>query len=858
MKKNITNRGSLNAKWRFIERIAKVFLIVSFLFLSLNGIKAQYTNIHYIAPSPWTYFDRYNELVITTVSTTPVAVTVASSNGTVYSNSLTTVAGTPLRYRFSALDATANLSGVVLSGQGLIISASVPIGVQVRNIASDNYTVNGSVASDLTSCVQKGNSAFTSLGDQGQGTSFRVGYYANVVGQTCYAETGAPLYCVMAINDNTNIYLNGSLLTTLSAGQAYMFQATLGSLLTSSNVVVVNSGMRGDNSSGCADGVESQVIPVSNLGTTYVVVRSNGNAGYEQSTIVATVANTTVTVTVPSKNKTKTYTLATAGSYVTIPNGDSSTAYSSCYITSTNPVAVYSGSADGCEIDMIVQPPLNNCAGSFDVQTDQFLSNANASNTVFPYFGYIIVKSDTAIVYFNGVNLETIVGARTQIGTTGYYIIKYTNTQLGNPANLRFVVNARINVALVESGAGYSMSAFISSITNAMPPPSASSSCLPATFTAQGGFNSYQWYKENSLVSGVSTQTYTPAIAGNYSVVGYTPTCGSSSMSTSVSINPKPNAGIDQAVCNNSIVTLTGTSPTTDTWIVQPGNPTGATLGNTTNGVAAVTLTNAASGNYNFIYTAGCSDTVAVIVKKTSTSTTTASICSGNTYTFNGTAYTTAGTYVVHLTNSAGCDSAATLILTVKPTSTSTTTASICSGSTYTFNGIVYNTSGTYTYHLTNSVGCDSAAVLVLTVKLTSTSTTSASFCTGGSYTFNGTAYSTAGTYVIHLTNSVGCDSAATLILTQKSTSTSSTSASICSGNSYTFNGTAYTTAGTYLVHITNSVGCDSAATLILTVKANTSSTTNASIASGSSYTFNGTSYNNAGTYTIHFQYCRM
>jgi len=185
MKKNNTNCGSLNAKLKFFERIAKVFLIVSFLLLTLNGLKAQYTNMHYIAPSPWNYFNRYNELVITTISTTPVAVTIASSNGTVYSNSLTTVAGTPLRYRFSALDATANLSGVVLSGQGLIVSASVPIGVQVRNIASDDYTISGSSAGDLTSCVQKGNSAFTSLGDQGQGTSFRVGYYANVVGQTC-------------------------------------------------------------------------------------------------------------------------------------------------------------------------------------------------------------------------------------------------------------------------------------------------------------------------------------------------------------------------------------------------------------------------------------------------------------------------------------------------------------------------------------------------------------------------------------------------------------------------------------------------------------------------------------------------
>ena len=46
-------------------------------------------------------------------------------------------------------------------------------------------------------------------------------------------------------------------------------------------------------------------------------------------------------------------------------------------------------------------------------------------------------------------------------------------------------------------------------------------------------------------------------------------------------------------------------------------------------------------------------------------STTNAIICNGNTYLFNGTSYSTSGTYITHLTNKAGADSAATLILTV-------------------------------------------------------------------------------------------------------------------------------------------------------------------------------------------------
>ena len=45
------------------------------------------------------------------------------------------------------------------------------------------------------------------------------------------------------------------------------------------------------------------------------------------------------------------------------------------------------------------------------------------------------------------------------------------------------------------------------------------------------------------------------------------------------------------------------------------------------------------------------------------------------------------------------------------------------------------------------------------------TSTTNATICAGSSYNFNGTSYNAAGTYVAHLTNAGGCDSAATLNL---------------------------------------------------------------------------------------------
>jgi gliding motility-associated-like protein len=256
----------------------------------------------------------------------------------------------------------------------------------------------------------------------------------------------------------------------------------------------------------------------------------------------------------------------------------------------------------------------------------------------------------------------------------------------------------------------------------------------------------------------------------------------------------------------------------------------------------------------HFLNKAGCDSTATLnlSIKQPTSSTTTAAICTGDSYTFNGTIYTTTGVYTAHLTNKAGCDSTATLNLKVNIPTSSVITASLCQGYLYTFNGVAYGASGTYMKHLINAAGCDSTATLKLTIKVPTFSTTNVAICRGESYSFGGVLYNIAGTYMKHLTNKAGCDSTATLNLTVKLPTASTTTVSICQGESYTFNGVTYNTSGTYAKHLFNAVGCDSTATLVLTVKRTTTSTTRAGICPGASYTFNGLTYNSSGTYTAH------
>jgi hypothetical protein len=216
-------------------------------------------------------------------------------------------------------------------------------------------------------------------------------------------------------------------------------------------------------------------------------------------------------------------------------------------------------------------------------------------------------------------------------------------------------------------------------------------------------------------------------------------------------------------------------------------------------------------------------------------------------YLWNGTTYTTTGTYTSTLTGANGCDSVATLNLTINSPTSGTETVAACSS--YLWNGTTYTATGTYTTTLTGANGCDSAATLNLTINSPTSGTETVAACS--SYLWNGTTYTTTGTYTSTLTGANGCDSVATLNLTINSPTSGSETVAACS--SYLWNGTTYTTTGTYTATLTGANGCDSVATLNLTINSPTSGTE--TVAACDSYTWiDGLTYtasNNTATYTL-------
>jgi gliding motility-associated-like protein len=231
------------------------------------------------------------------------------------------------------------------------------------------------------------------------------------------------------------------------------------------------------------------------------------------------------------------------------------------------------------------------------------------------------------------------------------------------------------------------------------------------------------------------------------------------------------------------------------------------------------------------------------------------SICQGESYSkygFSLTEQKILGSYLFQRTRTntgSYCDSTYELQLKVNPSSYSMTNAYICSGDSYMFNGVRYSKGGIYSADLTNVYGCDSLAILKVFENKTNGSITNDTICLGDSIIFNGIKYTAAGTYIKHLTNALGCDSTATLKLVLKYPTTFSFTQSICEGQTYTFNGTDYSVAGTYSAKLTNAVGCDSTVTLQLKLIKPKVSYLKATIAYGDSYYFKGQYLTQAGVY---------
>ncbi len=514
-------------------------------------------------------------------------------------------------------------------------------------------------------------------------------------------------------------------------------------------------------------------------------------------------------------------------------------------ITSPSIYNIRTSTYDGCNDSMIVLTVTTTTKYKVKLITN---SNFNSSTYSISYGGYTYAStSDYSVSSYlaNGDSVTLCGGSNLLFNFYGTsqilkkVIIDGVNINIGNNATAyNLIMNNRDHIVEVIWGTPCASSS--SSTTNL--------SICPNQFP-------YTW-------NGLTFNTVGSKTARLTTVVNYCDSFATLNLSLSAnyiitataSANGSINSLGSDTICSGSSkqYTFTANAGYAISDVIVDGVSIGA--------VSSYTFTNVASNHtISVSFISGC---VANL------STTNISICPSELpYTWNGLTFVNGGSQTAHLTNACGSDSAATLNLTINATSSSVTNLTIYSNQVpYSWNGQIMIASGTTTAHLTNIKGCDSVATLNLTVIMNDTTTIKEEYCSNKSpfpityYYFADYDYvnyqrlyiTSAGTYSKHVVGSMGQDSFVVIIITLNPIPAYTVDTTICRGSlPFTYRGNTYTVEGSYtLTALSNYYAvCDTTVTLNIFLKEATAATINITVASFP-YLWNGVSYNTAGTYS--------
>ena len=313
--------------------------------------------------------------------------------------------------------------------------------------------------------------------------------------------------------------------------------------------------------------------------------------------------------------------------------------------------------------------------------------------------------------------------------------------------------------------------------------------------------------------------------------------------------------------CSGDMVTLniSGSLNDATSWSVYSGSCGGTLLG-ATSGTSFDIIVSGGTNDFFIRGEGGCvtpgsCGSTTINAGTPSSGSESITSCDSYTWSANSTTYTSTGVFTATLTNASGCDSTATLNLTINSSNSGSETVSACDSYTWSANSTTYSSTGVFTATLTNANGCDSTATLNLTINSSNTGTETVTTCNNYVWSANGTTYTNSGMFTTTLTNTAGCDSIVTLNLTITSFATGTDVITACGSHTW-INGTTYSASNTTATHtiIGGSVnGCDSIVTLNLTIN-NATSGTDVITACDSYIWIDGITYtssNNTATFTL-------
>lgn len=378
--------------------------------------------------------------------------------------------------------------------------------------------------------------------------------------------------------------------------------------------------------------------------------------------------------------------------------------------------------------------------------------------------------------------------------------------------------------------------------------------CLGGTVTLNGSISGTNtggvWSASSGTFSNINSfsSTYTPSISSGNITLTLTSVGPCPTVSDAVSIN----------ILQPNIPAFNQQGPyCVGTTFSLPTSSTNGIFGNW-----SPAINNSISTLYTFNPNSGqCATTatMSVVIISNQTNAVSMTVCPNQIpYNWNGLTFSGPGTQSVTLNNVNGCDSSVTLNLSVSNTITSSNSITICpSELPYSWNGLTFNAAGSQSANLTSVSGCDSIATLNLAVLAPQSSNSTITICSNQlPYSWNGLVFNGAGSQTTIIQDINGCDSSATLNLLVQNTLTSTTNISICQTElPYTWNNIVLSSGGTQTVNLVSVGGCDSVATIVLSLYPEYNTSESHTICSNEApFSWNGFNLSNSTSQTITLQ----
>lgn len=390
-----------------ISTKVRLFLII--ILLGSGKVMAQFDVLFHMPPVWNTQQGSTNdpaELVLTTIAPT-ANVNIRTPDGTTFNQNYVVNTGASVVVPLTTvLGMTANINTAELD-KGLIITSDVQIQAVYRLDASNNKAIA------------------TLKGQIGLGQDFYAGSQTYTQAAQ-YGTNDKHFISIMATEDNTNI--------TLETEQGFTFQGQGGNptsfTLNQFETYLVRSDNNATESpSGChitsdkdisvisggqhiriiggsaGDAGIDQIVPVSELGSEFIVVRGGVGANFDYAMIVAASDGTQITVdgvVLATINEGETYEYHLPGTAANF--GDAH------YIITSNPAYVYHCTGSGQkndEVGMAIIPTID-CTGSRYIRFTRFPGSRNSVTITIP-------TAALATLTYNGALYSTYATATTQV-----------------------------------------------------------------------------------------------------------------------------------------------------------------------------------------------------------------------------------------------------------------------------------------------------------------------------------------------------------------------------------------------------------------------------------------------------------